>query len=236
MKRAGIWILAAAALIACGIFTGMVWTGHTDIRSNGTAGPEQTKIACVGNSTTYGYGIPGWPVRNYPYVLSELLGDGYHVANFGLSSHCVQNSADKPYRNTDVFDQSIAYNGDIIILMMGANDAKPENWQGIDAFALEYQSLVEGYLQSGNDPMIWLCTPVFPHPLADGTVSFGIRQDAMEEIAAMIRSLAAERGYPLLDMYALTADHPEWFQADGVHPNAAGAAAIAQYIADNLIF
>lgn len=234
MKRIGIRILIAAVLIACCIFAGMVWTGHTDLRWTAPAGDGQIKIACVGNSTTYGYGIPGWPVKNYPYVLSGLLGEEYHVANFGLSSHCVQTSADKPYRGTDVYAQSISYEADIVILMMGANDAKPENWQGIDAFTLEYQSLVEAYLHSGNAPMIWLCTPVFPHPLADGTVSFGIRQDAMEEITAMIRSLAAEAGYPLLDMYALTAEHREWFLDDGVHPNAAGAAAMAQYIAEHI--
>lgn len=234
MKRIGIRLLTAAVLIACGIFLGMVWTGHTDLRLIGPAGDSQTKIACIGNSTTYGYGISGWPTKNYPYVLSELLGSEYHVANFGLSSHCVQDSADKPYRNTDVFTRSIAYDADIIILMMGANDAKPENWQGIDAFTQAYLALLDAYLQNGEQSQVWLCTPVFPHPLSDGTVSFGIRPDAMEEICTMIRELAAGAGYPLLDMYALTADHPEWFLDDGVHPNAAGAAAMAQYIAENI--
>ena len=38
---------------------------------------------------------------------------------------------------------------------------------------------------------------------------------------------------PLIDIHALTADHPEWF-ADGVHPNAEGNAAIAQAVYDAL--
>lgn len=231
MKRIGIRILIATVLIACCIFAGMVWTGHTDLRWNAPAGDGQIKIACIGNSTTYGYGIPGWPVKNYPYVLSGLLGKEYHVANFGLSSHCVQTSADKPYRGTDVCAQSISYEADIVILMMGANDAKPENWQDIDAFRLAYQQLLNTYLQGSDKPELYLCTPVYAHPAADGTISFGIRHDAMEGICGVIRALAAEAGYPLLDMYALTAEHREWFLADGVHPNAAGAAAMAQYIA-----
>ena len=43
----------------------------------------QIKVACVGDSITYGsYHITK---RNYPAVLSKMLGDGYCVNNFGFS-------------------------------------------------------------------------------------------------------------------------------------------------------
>lgn len=223
-----ILLLAGASLAA---MAAMVITGHTARRIIPPIRGQQKKIACVGNSTTYGYGIFGWPWRSYPHVLSILLGKEYHVANFGLSSHCVQNSADKPYRSKSIFTKSIAYRPDILILMMGANDAKKENWRGIHTFQKDYLALLNAYLQGSPTVEVFLCTLTYPHPKSDGTVSFQIRTEAVAEISSMIRSLASEKGYHLLDINALTADHPDWFQADGIHPNAAGAAAIAQCVA-----
>ena len=57
----------------------------------------------------------------------------------------------------------------------------------------------------------------------------------VDEIAQITREIAAERGYTLVDIHALTAQHPEWFAKDGVHPNNEGAAAIAQEIYSTLI-
>ena len=52
----------------------------------------------------------------------------------------------------------------------------------------------------------------------------------MDEIAEITREVAAERGYTLMDMHALTAQHPEWFEKDGVHPSNEGAAAMAREV------
>lgn len=237
MKRSKTLIIAACiliVLIAFIVFSYMYWNGYTSLRFISPAEEDQVKIACIGNSTTYGYGISDWPTKNYPYILSTLLGEDYHVANFGLSSHCVQDSADKPYRSTGVFSQSVAYDADVIILMMGANDAKAENWQGIDAFKKNYLSLLDAYLQGAQNVEVFLCTLAYTHPTSDGTVSFNIQPEAVAEISAMVRDIATEKGYHLLDINTLTTGHPEWFQEDGIHPNADGAKAMAEYIADAL--
>ena len=42
--------------------------------------------------------------------------------------------------------------------------------------------------------------------------------------------MAAERGYTLIDIHALTAQHPECFEKDGVYPGNEGAAVIAQEV------
>lgn len=41
------------------------------------------KVACVGNSITYGAGIAGRENNSYPAQLQQLLGGGYRVENFG---------------------------------------------------------------------------------------------------------------------------------------------------------
>ena len=56
----------------------------------------------------------------------------------------------------------------------------------------------------------------------------------VDEIARIIRDVAAERGYTLVDIHGLTALHPEWFDKDGVHPDNEGAAAIAREIYQTL--
>ena len=54
----------------------------------------QIKVACIGDSITYGHGIKNWPKNNYPAILQQLLGDGYHVQNFGVSGQEVQDNSD----------------------------------------------------------------------------------------------------------------------------------------------
>jgi len=40
---------------------------------------DKIKVACVGDSITYGLGVSSWPENNYPVVLENLLGTEYHV-------------------------------------------------------------------------------------------------------------------------------------------------------------
>ena len=53
--------------------------------NNGEPREGQIKIACVGDSITYGHGIKGWAKNNYPVRLQNLLGESYHVQSFGVS-------------------------------------------------------------------------------------------------------------------------------------------------------
>lgn len=55
----------------------------------------QIKVACVGDSITYGsYHLTK---RNYPAVLSKMLGAGYCVNNFGFSGRTAMKDGDMPY-------------------------------------------------------------------------------------------------------------------------------------------
>lgn len=55
----------------------------------------QIKVACIGDSITYGsYHLTK---RNYPAVLSKMLGDGYCVNNFGFSGRTAMKDGDMPY-------------------------------------------------------------------------------------------------------------------------------------------
>lgn len=221
-------ILVFLILIATG-FAYLYFNGMSGMSRSGEAEDGQTRVACVGDSITYGHGITNWPKNNYPTLLAGLLGDSFHVESFGVSGRAVQTDADQPYTALEHYRKSLAYDADILVFMMGTNDSKPENWHGEDAFREDLLSLLDSY----GDAQIILCTPSTAYFTDDSTgtlTSHDIQPEVVDTIAELIREVAAERGYPLLDIHALTAAHPEWFVKDGVHPNNDGAAAIAQAV------
>lgn len=222
-------VLLVLAMIVAGGFAYLYFNGMSGIASTSESAENQIRIACVGDSTTYGHGTTDWPNHTYPGVLQELLGDAYHVNNYGVSSFAVQESADRSYRTLPHYQESLAYDADYVVFMMGSNDSKPENWKGAEAFRADLLTLLESY----GDAEIILCTlpsAFFPEGQTEGTTSHDIQPLIVNEIAQIIRDVAAEQGYTLVDIHALTALHPEWFEKDGVHPDNEGAAAIAREI------
>ena len=221
-------ILVIGAGVAYLYFHGMSGMSHTTQAKAG-----QLRVACVGDSTTYGHGISGWPKNSYPSVLQELLGDKYHVNNYGVSGFAVQEHADRSYRTLPHYQESLDYGADYVVFMMGSNDSKSVNWRDGETFRKDLNSLLDSY--SGRE--LILCTPpaaFFLEGQTEGATNHNIQPLMVEQIARITREVAAERGCTLLDIHALTAQHPEWFEKDGVHPDNAGAAAMAQAVRDVL--
>lgn len=220
--------LCFAVLIGGG-FAYLYFNGMSGMSDTTEAKDGQIKVACVGDSTTYGHGISNWPKNNYPAMLQNLLGESYHVNNYGVSSYAVQDTSDRPYMTLEHYQESLAYDADYVVFMMGSNDSKPENWIDAESFREDLVALLESY----GDAKIILCTlpsAFFTEEHTANVTSHDIQPLVVEEIAQITRDVAAENGYTLLDIHALTAQHPEWISRDGVHPSNEGAAAIAQEI------
>lgn len=214
-------------------FAYLYFNGMTMLIQKSDPEPGQVKVACVGDSITFGHGIKNWPQNNYPKLLSVKLGEEYHVQSFGISGRAVQNDSDQPYTSLKYYGQSLEYGADILVFMMGTNDSKPENWHGEEAFQEAYLTLLDSYLETENPPEVILCTPAaafFMDGQTTGVTSHDIQPEVMPLIAQIVRDVAQERGYTLIDIYALTLENPEWFAKDGVHPNNDGAAAIADAV------
>ncbi len=196
----------------------------------------QIKVACVGDSITYGHGVNNWHNNNYPAVLQNLLDVDYNVQNFGVSGATAQKTGDKPYNETKAYEPSVAYKADILVFMLGSNDSKPYNWTDEQTFKRQYLELLDSYLVD-NSPEIYLCTvsQVFykDNNQTSGVSTYDIQRDKVDIINKVIREVAVERGYDLIDIYSLTKDHSEWYK-DYIHPNADGAKAIAEEIYKNI--
>ena len=68
---------------------------------------KRVKVACVGNSITYGYTLPNPATDSYPSQLQQLLGETYEVGNFGKSGATLLNKGHRPYMQQEEFKKAM---------------------------------------------------------------------------------------------------------------------------------
>ncbi|KFN92395.1 putative xylanase [Tetragenococcus muriaticus 3MR10-3] len=189
-------------------------------------GSEDTRIAAVGDSITYNLYVANGQEEFYPQQLDDLLGEGYAVHNFGVSNYAAQASSDFPYDTTDEYQESLDFDPEIVIMMLGTNDTKDTNWNGSGQFKDEYIDLLESYRDLPSVSRIILASP--PAVFLEGAViSGGIDASRISVAGNTVEEIAAEYELEFVDMYEETINHPEYFP-DGIHPNEEGSAALAE--------
>lgn len=103
---------------------------------------QPVKVACVGNSVTYGYKLADRSSHAYPAQLQQLLGDDYRVENFGHSGATLLEKGHNPYRELPAFKNAVAFEPDIVVIHLGLNDTDPRNWPYYrDQFTTDYIDL-----------------------------------------------------------------------------------------------
>ncbi len=181
------------------------------------------KVACVGDSITWGFTIVNRSKYSYPAVLQQLLGDGFEVRNFGHNDAAVRFDAETPYVSKKAYRDSLAWEPDIVLLMLGTNDTKPWNWNpGI--FREDYLRVVESYLALPSHPQVVLVAPI--RIFKTIPVMF-LNPDVLEKgVRPAIRDIAAQLHLQLVDLYDLF--DSARFCRDGVHPQRDGARLLAE--------
>ena len=186
------------------------------------------KIACVGDSITFGARVENRKTNNYPAQLARLLGDEYEVKNFGKSGATMLDNGDKPYMKTPQFQASLKFQPDIVIIKLGTNDSKPHNWEHKDNFIPSTNKLIARYQKnnSSKKPRIILCKPTIV--IGDG--NFVITEKVTRnEVSKQVEIIANETGLELIDLHIPLRGTPELLP-DKVHPNAEGAGLMAKHI------
>lgn len=180
----------------------------------------KVKVACVGDSITQGAGTKGNP---YPKQLQEMLGDKWEVGNFGVSGRTLMDKGDFPYSKEKKYQDALAMNPNVVIIMLGTNDTKPQNWQFKDEFEADYKKLIKSFQDLESKPRIYICRacPVI------GNGAFKITEAGIQEQIPIVDKIAKELGLGVIDMHAALKNTPELIP-DKVHPNAAGARKMAE--------
>ena len=190
------------------------------------------RIACAGDSITYGYGVEGWRSNSYPTVLGSLLGSGYCVNNFGVSGSTASDEGDQPYTKERMFRQSLAFCPNTVVLMLGTNDSKPYNWKGQAQYKEDLCRIISAYKALPSAPQILLLAPP---PAWGNPVAFDVSADILkDEIRPAVQTLAKDEGVFFRDLYAVFENRSDEF-GDGVHPNAIGARLLAETVYQAII-
>jgi len=185
------------------------------------------RVACIGDSITWGFTLLNPSRQSYPAILQEKLGEGYIVRNFGYNNASARFDSDTPYARKKVYSNSLAWNPDIVLLMLGTNDTKRRNWDP-EIFRRDYRKLVQSYLDLPSKPRVILIAPIrIFQPMHIPLL--GLYSETMEGgVRPAIREIAAEMGLALIDLFDLFPDSK--YMMDGVHPQAAGAGMLADAI------
>ncbi len=188
---------------------------------------EPKKVACVGDSITQGPGHEH--PDSYPMQLQQILGKDYIVKNLGVSGRTLLKQGDFPYWNEPQFEEVSAFEPDIVVIMLGTNDSKPQNWQHKEKFKADYIAFIETYKEAmPSNGKVYVCIPV---PVTED--NYGINQQTMEEMRPMLEEIASETNAEIIDLHAPLAGRSELFP-DGVHPNTAGLTIMAETVAENI--
>ena len=207
---------ATRSLCTCLVATFSLWF----FQSSACA---QIKVACIGDSITYGHGLPDPNTQSYPAVLGGLLGEGYDVQKFAVGGATMLKDSDNPYWDTQAFIDSTAWAPDIVIIMLGTADSKPWNWVHGDEYEGDYLDMIAHYAALGSAPVIYICTPCPVYEHGSGGVSPRV---VAYQIVPLVWLVGAESGTPVIDVFTALSDLPQDFP-DYVHPNARGATLIA---------
>lgn len=190
---------------------------------------KKIKVACIGNSVTYGYGHDNPAVTSYPSQLATMLGDNYEVGNFGKSGATLLRKGHRPYNEQEEFQRALEFVPDIAIIHLGLNDTDPRNWKyHKKEFISDYVSLIESIEKVNPNVDIFICrmTPIFHwhHRFLKGT------RDWYWDIQATIENIAENIAeVKLIDLQELLYHRPD-LMPDALHPNEEGARLIAKRV------
>ncbi|MBF0778840.1 GDSL-type esterase/lipase family protein [Streptococcus cuniculi] len=189
-----------------------------------TIGNGAIKVATVGDSLTYGYGLENRERDAYPSILAEKLGHYYQVSNFGLSGRSLQSTSDYPYLQEKNAQLSLESGADIVIIMIGSNDSRGPYWNK-ERFIKEYGELVDQYMKMPSQPDVYLLVPPYVP-----TSRFGLNNDIVRtELQEIIPRIAEERGLEWINVYPLTEGHLEYY-SDGLHLTPLGNQLVADRV------
>lgn len=202
----------------------------------------QTKVACVGNSITEGYGI--WDKKKYPEHLQDMLGSEYKVENFGHSGRMFHKASGESYWSSDKFTAALNYGANIVVIELGTNDSKyffdgkgsssgynymykPENKADL---AKDYEALIDTFAHQPQAPTIYATLQPYAQNVEWGIVDTAI----VNVINPIIKDVATRKGVKIIDLHS-TFNKKEWLLDDVVHPNEEGAKELAKIIADGIL-
>jgi acyl-CoA thioesterase I len=187
------------------------------VHSKGENQANPIRVACVGDSLTRG--------TQYTIDLWHQLGPNYIVGDFGVGGAAVYVDSGRAFINETACKVAKDFRPDIVIIMLGTNDADANLNESSAKFISDYTTLIAQFQSLPSKPEVWL---VEPPPIYQNTVDLsGIL--LIQKVIPDIKVVANLTGCRLIDANTPLVDHEDLF-LDGVHPSNEGAQLIADTI------
>lgn len=189
---------------------------------------EKIKVACMGNSVTYGMTHKNPAETSYPTQLQQMLGEEYDVRNFGHSGATLISKGYRPYINLPEYKAALDFAPDIAIIHLGLNDTDPRCWPNYrDDFYGDYMNIVKALRDVNPKVEVYICrmTPIFHwhRRFKSGT------RDWYWQIQNVIENIAKYEDFELIDLSRYLYNRPD-LMPDALHPNEQGAGIIAKQV------
>lgn len=182
------------------------------------------RVACVGDSTTWGTYETRAKGVTYPDWLAKLGRRELQVGNFGVGAKTLLRRSGRAWCETGELEQAIAFQPDVVVIMFGVNEiACPDL---LDEFLPDALWLVEQLKRAIPHVNIFLATPT---PLAPEKEKSRENEELRTKIIPDLQQVAQMTGCRMIDV---NANYPATlgYLPDGIHPNAQGNRLIAQLV------
>ena len=167
---------------------------------------------------------------NYPVQLGKILGKKYEIKNFGNSGSTMLKKGDKPYWKQREFKAALEFNPNIVVIKLGTNDTKPQNWKHGDDYLDDYKSMISMFSNLSSKPKIYICLPV---PVVQ--TRWGITDEIVnDQIIPTLKKISEQTKCKIIDLNT-PFNNKHNLIPDKVHPNAKGATIIAKEVAKSIL-
>jgi lysophospholipase L1-like esterase len=207
---------------------------------------QNLRIACIGNSITFGARLDNPNNESYPAVLSEMLKANYYrnyeIKNFGIGGATILRFGTPNL--WPLIDSLQNFKPDIVIIKAGTNETVgiPRlNWENINEFEKDYSDYISLIRKINPDCRIVICSPLdmviqtedlSPERITD----LNGRRPRIWELRKRIKKIASAENTYFLDLTSPFKGKANLMtKKDGVHPNKDGYVYLASLVYDYLV-
>jgi lysophospholipase L1-like esterase len=207
---------------------------------------QQLRIACIGNSITFGARLDKPDIESYPAVVAEMLKANdylnYEIKNFGIGGATILRFGTPNL--WPLIDSLDNFKPDIVVIKAGTNETvgKPRlNWEHIGEFEKDYSDYIAEVRKVNPNCKIVICSPLDMVIQTDGLSPERItdltgRRPRIWELRKRIKKIASIENTFFLDLTSPFKGKANLMtKKDGVHPNKDGYQYLGSLVYDYLV-
>ncbi len=185
------------------------------------------RVACVGDSITFGAYLPQRESESYPARLEAFACGAIVVTNLGDSGHTLVKAGRLSWWNSPAFQRLADFQPDAVVVMLGTCDVVEPDKLG--AYESDLRALVDHFASLASKPRVWLATPPPIFSLRLWKLNWRLNH----RVVPAMRRVAQRPSVAVIDVNAALRGRPELFP-DDLHPNAEGADVIARTVWESM--